>query len=252
MLHEVRAAHAWAAREGDLPLTASITASLGAYWFLEGHHAEGLRWIDEMLAVEDRLDPVVAARIHLAAGFIAFPMNRPDARTHWEQATRMFRELGETPLVAYGLAVTSATYIGDHGHLDLAKQTNDEALELGRGVGSPALVAQVLNIRGELTRVGGRDEEARDAYEEGLQISCDLGDEAHRCRRRGAARARRPAPPGRRARARPGGGRDPGRAGRRQVRGGAFRGSPDDAGRGPRPRPRSVPHLARPVHEPVH
>jgi predicted ATPase len=179
MVHEVRAAHAWAAREGDLPLTASITASLGAYWFLEGNHAEGLRWIDEMLAVKDRLDPVVAARIHLAAGFMAVPSDRPEARTHWERATGLFRDRGEARLVAYGLAVTSATYIDDAEHIDVALRTNDEALELGRRVGSPALIAQVLNIRGELTRVAGRDEEARVAYEEGLQISCDLDDEMY-------------------------------------------------------------------------
>nr|WP_300050859.1 BTAD domain-containing putative transcriptional regulator [uncultured Nocardioides sp.] len=179
MLQEVRAAHAWAARTGDLPLTARITAALGAYWFLEGNHAEGLRWIDEMLAVEDRLDPYISARIHLAAGFMAFPSSRPEARTHWERATVLFRELGETRLVAYGLAVTSATYIADVEQTGLAMRTNDEALALGRGVGSPALVAQVLNIRGELTRVAGRDEEAREAYEEGLQISGDLGDEMY-------------------------------------------------------------------------
>lgn len=179
MLQEVRAAHAWAARNGDLALTARITAALGAYWFLEGHHAEGLRWIDEMLAVEDELDPFISARIHLAAGFMAFPLDRPVARDHWERATRMFRDLGVTRLVAYGLAVTSATYIADAEHFEHAMRTNDEALELGRGVGSPALVAQVLNIRGELTRVAGHDELARAAYEEGLQISGDLGDEMY-------------------------------------------------------------------------
>jgi predicted ATPase len=179
MLQEVRAAHAWAARADDLALTARITAALGSYWFLEGHHAEGLRWIDEMLAVKDQLDPYVAARIHLAAGFMAFPSSRPDARTHWERATALFRGLGETRLVAWGLAVTAATHIGDVGRIGLAMEVNDEALALGRGVGSPALVAQVLNIRGELARVAGRDEEARAAYEEGLQISTDLGDEMY-------------------------------------------------------------------------
>lgn len=179
MLQEARAAHTWAARNGDLALTARITAALGAYWFLEGHHAEGLRWIDEMLAVEDDLDPYVSARIHLAAGFMAFPRDRPEARAHWERATGMFRDLGETRLVAYGLAVTSATYIADGEHFEHAMRTNDEALALGRGVGSPALVAQVLNIRGELTRVAGHDELARAAYEEGLQISGDLGDEMY-------------------------------------------------------------------------
>jgi predicted ATPase/DNA-binding SARP family transcriptional activator len=179
MLQEVRAAHAWAARQGDLPLTARTTAALGAYWFLEGHHAEGRRWIDEMLGVEDELDPYVSARIRLAAGFMAFPLDRTEARAHWERATRLFRDLDQTRLVAWGLAVTSATYIGDVAQLGLAMRTNDEALALGRGAGSPALVAQVLNIRGELTRVAGRDDEAREAYEEGLQISSDLDDEMY-------------------------------------------------------------------------
>ena len=58
-------------------------------------------------------------------------------------------------------------------------QTNDEALELGREVGGPALIAQVLNVRGELTRVAGEDELARAAYEEGLQISSALDDEMY-------------------------------------------------------------------------
>jgi tetratricopeptide (TPR) repeat protein len=121
----------------------------------------------------------VSARIHLAAGFMAFPSSRPEARTHWERATELFRELGETRLVAYGLAVTSATYIGDGEQIEVAMRMYDEALALGRGVGRPALIAQVLNIRGELTRVAGRDEEARAAYEEGLQISSELGDEMY-------------------------------------------------------------------------
>jgi predicted ATPase/DNA-binding SARP family transcriptional activator len=179
VLQEVRAAHAWAARAGDVQLTARITADLGTYWFLEGYHAEGRRWIDEMLAVEDQLEPIASARIRLAAGFMAFPSDRREARAHWERSTALFRGLGVTRLVAYGLAVTSATYIDDADSIERAMRMNDEALALGRGVGSPALVAQVLNIRGELTRVAGHDDLAREAYEEGLQISSDLGDDMY-------------------------------------------------------------------------
>ena len=58
-------------------------------------------------------------------------------------------------------------------------QINDEALALSRGVGGPALIAQVLNIRGELTRVAGDDRLAQAAYEEGLQISTALEDEMY-------------------------------------------------------------------------
>ena len=179
MLAEVRAAHDWAWAHGDLPLTARITAALGAYWHLEGHHAEGRRWVGEMLASEDELDPAVAARIRLAAGFLEFPRSQPEARRHWQRAAELFRELGETRLLAYALAVTSATYLGEHEQYARAMQINDEALALGRSVGGPALIAQVLNVRGELTRVAGHDDLAEAAYEEGLQISRTIGDEVY-------------------------------------------------------------------------
>jgi len=179
LLQDVRAAHAWAVRRGKLPLTARITAALGAYWFLEGHHAEGLRWVEEMLAREDELDVAASARIRLAAGFLAFPGSQPEARVHWQRSTELFRELGETRLLAYSLAVVSATYLSEIEQYALAMQINDEALALARSVGGPALIAQVLNIRGELTRVAGEDDLAQAAYEEGLQISTDLHDEMY-------------------------------------------------------------------------
>ncbi|PUA80640.1 ATP-binding protein [Nocardioides currus] len=178
-LAEVRLAHDWAARSDDLPLTARITAALGAYWFLEGHHAEGRRWVDEMVAHEDRLEPPVVARIRLAAGFLAFPHDQREARVHWERSTELFRQQDEPRLLAYSLAVCSATYISEIEQHDLAMQVNDEALALGRRVGGPALIAQVLNIRGELTRVAGHDALAVAAYEEGLQISTTLDDEMY-------------------------------------------------------------------------
>jgi predicted ATPase/DNA-binding SARP family transcriptional activator len=179
LLAEVRAAHDWAWEHGDLSLTARITAALGAYWHLEGHHAEGQRWVGEMLLCEDELDPAVCARIRLAAGFLEFPRSQPDARRHWQRASELFRELGETQLLAYALAVTSATYLGEHDRYAEAMEINDEALALGRSVGGPALIAQVLNVRGELTRVAGEDGLAQAAYEEGLQISRTIGDQIY-------------------------------------------------------------------------
>jgi tetratricopeptide (TPR) repeat protein len=179
LLPEVRAAHDWAWSSGDLALTARITGALGSYWHLEGHHAEGQRWVDEMLADEDDLDPTVCARIRLAAGFLQFPRSQRDARRHWKRAADLFRRYGETRLLAYALAVTSATYIGDLDQYSEAMRVNDEALALSRSVGGPALIAQVLNVRGELNRVAGDDGSAQTAYQEGLQISRTIGDEIY-------------------------------------------------------------------------
>lgn len=179
LLQEVRAAHAWADAHEEAPLAARIAADLGAYWFLEGHHGEGLRWVGASLEAEADLEQVVVARLHLAAGFLAFPRSQDEARTHWQTATSMFRGLGEERLLAYALAVTSVTYVGDPDPHATGLRINDEALALARRTGSPSLTAQVLNIRGEITRVAGEDALARAAYEEGLAISRELEDEMY-------------------------------------------------------------------------
>jgi predicted ATPase/DNA-binding SARP family transcriptional activator len=179
MLGEVRAAHDWASRRGDVTLGARITAGLGTYWHLEGHQAEGRRWVDEMLAHEAELEDALTARIRLAAGFLEWPRNQLDARAHWQRATELCRRLGDSRLLAYALAVKSATYVGDHEGYARAMQLNDEALGLARQAGAPGLVAQVLNVRGELSRVAGDDALARAAYEEGLELSEAAGDESY-------------------------------------------------------------------------
>lgn len=176
-LAEVRAAHDWARLHGDLPLRARLVAALGGYWFLEGHHDEGRRWVGEVLDREDELDTGVRGRLHLAAGLLGFPSSPTRARRDLECAAQLFRERGESMLLAYALAVCSATYMHDPEQYGVAMRTNGEALELARRIGSPALVVQVLNVRGEVTRVAGHDELARAAYEEALQLSREVGDD---------------------------------------------------------------------------
>ena len=161
MLPEVRAAHDWARRTGDVPLTARITAALGAYWHLEGHHAEGLRWVGEMLAREDELDPAVSARIRLAAGFLAFPGASPRHAATGSVRPCCFASSARPGTWPTRCAVESATYLSEPEQYERAMRINDEALALGRSVGGPALIAQVLNVRGELTRVAGEDGLAR-------------------------------------------------------------------------------------------
>ena len=70
-----------------------------------------------MLDREDELDAAASARIRLAAGFLAFPRSQPEARVHWQRSTELFRRLGETRLLAYSLAVGSATYLSEQEQL---------------------------------------------------------------------------------------------------------------------------------------
>jgi len=179
MLGEIRAAHAWAGRHGEAVVAARITAGLGTYWHREGHHAEGGRWVADALGHADRLDALVAARLHLAAGFVEWPRDQGAARVHWEQAATAFRRLDHRRYLAYALMLCSGTYIGDPSGYDRGVALCDDGIDLARQVGEKPLIAQGLNIRGELTRVAGDDRLALAAYEEGRDLAAAAGDEAH-------------------------------------------------------------------------
>ncbi|HEX6421517.1 MAG TPA: winged helix-turn-helix domain-containing protein [Acidimicrobiales bacterium] len=179
MLGEVRTAHAWAQRHGDVVLAARIAADLGTYWHREGHHAEGRRWVGAVLPSAGDLDPLLAARLHLAAGFLEWPRDLRATRGHWERAAAAFRRLDHRRYLAYALMLCSGTFIGDPSHYDHALRLCDDGIALARQVGEKPLIAQGLNIRGELTRVAGDDASALAAYEEGRDLAAATGDEAH-------------------------------------------------------------------------
>ena len=179
MLGEIRAAHDWAGRHGEAVVAARITAGLGTFWHREGHHAEGRRWVADALAHADRLDPLLAARLQLAAGFVAWPRDQAAARVHFEQAAAAFRHLDHRRYLAYALMLCSGTYVGDPSGYDLGLGLCDDGIDLARDVGEKPLIAQALNIRGELTRVAGDDRLALAAYEEGRDLAAAAADEAH-------------------------------------------------------------------------
>jgi tetratricopeptide (TPR) repeat protein len=179
LLSDIRAAHAWTLAAGEVELAARLTADLGTYWHREGFHPEGREWTAEALAHTDVLDPFLVARLHLAAGFVEWSRDQPLGRRFWETAAERFRELGNDRYLAYSLALTSTTYIGDREHTARALEINEEAIGLARRVGERPLLAQALNILGELTRTTGDDDRALAAYEEGLELARAAGDRTH-------------------------------------------------------------------------
>ncbi len=179
VLAEIRAAHDWAHRHDQPVIAARIAASLGTYWHLDGHHAEGRQWVEQALATETDLTESTSAALELAAGFVLWPVDQLAARTHWELAVVKFRAIGDTRMLAFSLPKAAATYLGYPEHFDLAIRLCDEGIALSRDVGEGPLIAQGLNVRGELTRVAGRDDLARAAYEEGRDLAIAAGDDAH-------------------------------------------------------------------------
>ena len=179
LLADVRGAHEWTAEHGEVELAARLTADLGTYWHREGSHPEGRGWAHASLAHEADLDDHLVGRLYLAAGFVEWTRDREVGRGHWRAAEKLFRALGHDRYLAYSLALISTTYVGDVDSVAEALEINAESIELARRVGERPLLAQALNIRGELTRVSGDDDSALAAYEEGLELARAAGDRTH-------------------------------------------------------------------------
>jgi len=178
-LGEVRAAHAWAVQHGRWDLAGRIVAGMGTFWHREGHHAEGRAWVGDARAHAGQDYELLTGRLHLASGFVEWPRDQLLAREHWDTAEGLFRASGNDRYLAYALALRSGTYIGDGQSYAASLRLCDEGIELARRVGERPLIAQALNVKGELLRVQGDDARARQAYQEGLELARAAGDEAH-------------------------------------------------------------------------
>ncbi len=179
VLSEIRAAHQWVADNGHTHLAARITASLGTYWHREGHQHEGREWVRAALASAEVLEPMLAARLELAGGFVEWPRDRLAARRHWERAAAAFRDLQHERYLSYALGLLPGTYIGEPERYAEALSQCDEAIGLARHVGELPLIAQALNVKGELARVHGEHDVALAAYEEGRELAEAAGDQTH-------------------------------------------------------------------------
>jgi hypothetical protein len=179
LLTEVRAAHSWAIATGDTELAARIVAGMGLFWHREGHHVEGRQWVDGALSSLDDLDDHLVARVLFAAGTAYWPVDPERAYTHWEQSAALAAEVGDQCLHAWALTMAAGQGIIDRGEYEASMARCDAAIDLARALDAVPLVAQALNVRGELTRVAGDDEAALTAYTEGLALAEQVGDEAH-------------------------------------------------------------------------
>jgi predicted ATPase/DNA-binding SARP family transcriptional activator len=180
ILPEVRSAHAWAQAHDAWHIAARITGALGTFWHREGHHVEGRAWVDQARAHVDLYDEPLVGRLLLAAGFMAWPRNdAPLTRELWTGAVEAFRAAGDKRYLAFVLGLLPGTYVGDVDNYETGMRLCEESLTLAREVGDLPLIAQTLNVQGELARVHGDDQLALTVYTEGLAMARMCHDDGH-------------------------------------------------------------------------
>ena len=133
----LRAALSWLLELGEGELGLRFSGACWRFWYVRGYLSEGLRWLEEALALSDPAPP--PARIKALEG------------------------------MGWVLQI--------QGDPDRAKATYDEMLKLSRELGDKGNIATALNSLGILAVAEGDNERARPLLEENLAVIRELENE---------------------------------------------------------------------------
>jgi tetratricopeptide (TPR) repeat protein len=174
-LDNIRAALEWSLRSPaeDLVLGVRLAGAMGLFWYGKGHHIEGIRWTQQLLARLDETPVEYHAAFLVSAGNLAWMSDLAEAQRLFTRALETSRRLGDKLNAAWALTFLGYVRLREP---EVAIPTAEEGLALFRELNHLPGVAQNLNIIGEIARSSGDDEYARRVYEECLEICRQTGE----------------------------------------------------------------------------
>jgi predicted ATPase/DNA-binding CsgD family transcriptional regulator len=174
-LGNLRNALRWAIDVRRVSDASRLAVGLWRYWHMRGNIAEGLRWLEEVLALQTEGDPTRLVTLEAAGGLAWWDGNMEKSRGYYEAALALLRSQGDDAGIAnalYNLSLPS----GFGGLIDEGLAYAEEAVELYEGLGDEAGVAKSSWAWGAVAHRARRDAEARMAYERALPIYRRLDD----------------------------------------------------------------------------
>ena len=167
-----------AASERDIEIGVRMAIALWRYWYVRGPLSEGVRTIDELLAITppDFPSKVRVAALRALGALVLFAGQHERARSAYEEALELAREAGDDAAAAEALeglgsiAHSQAEFEGADG---LAR----EALEIAQRIGDEHLIAKCLHLLAEVARDRRDYSRAQELFERSLALSSKLGSE---------------------------------------------------------------------------
>ncbi|MGI9649253.1 MAG: tetratricopeptide repeat protein [Acidimicrobiia bacterium] len=172
----LEAALSWSLNGEEVGPGLRIVAALRDYWFYQGRYREMGRWAD--LAVSRLTDEPSGLQggVYLTAGFHAYGVYREDNQDLIQKAIDLFQEAGDKNHQAMATIWLSGSQ-EILGNLGVALVSIEEGVALAKEVGSDQLLAQALNMWGEMERSAGNFDRARELQEQGLVVARRTGEE---------------------------------------------------------------------------
>ncbi len=172
-----RSALAWVLETRDAELGLRLGAALRYFWRLGGHVAEGLRWLDALLAQPGAADrTALRARAMTAAADMSGWTGEGKAYLHRaEEALAIYRELDDAQGIPDALEELGAAQL-DTGQLDSARANLEEARERNLTNGNRQGAAECTLLLGMVAAFQRQVGEARARWEGALETFTDLQD----------------------------------------------------------------------------
>lgn len=175
--HEnLRAALRWGLAHEPV-LTLRMAASLGAFWEIRGHLAEGCGWLDAALERAGDAGPTIEADALEACARLEYLRGRRDVADHRSRAALAGRRrAGDDVGTARAQNQLGALALDRHD-LAEAERRYREALAAFHAVDDRGAVGRMLNNLGEVARLQGHLATAEERYAEALALHEAATDE---------------------------------------------------------------------------
>jgi len=173
----LRAVLAWSLEGDDVVLGSQIVGALQEFWYREILIAEGLRWTEHALEFSEDVPPRIRAKVNIAAGHLTYAQGDYEGCEHfYREALVLSQESGDDVGRAWALIFLASNMGAFPDEVEAGIRLCQDGLVLFREFDDLSGITRALNVLGELWRLVGAYERARDAYEECLALRRQVGD----------------------------------------------------------------------------
>jgi predicted ATPase/class 3 adenylate cyclase len=171
----IRTALRWAIDTGESEIGLRTAAAIWRFSQQRGHLSEARRWIEDLLELPGAAPPVRFRALSAAGGLAYWQMDAPGARSHYEQALRIAREMGDRQAQMEGLYNISflSEIAGDYAD---AARLLEESKAIAHEIGDREGIAQADGSLGWLYMLTGDYDRSIAAEEAGIEAFRDLGN----------------------------------------------------------------------------
>jgi predicted ATPase/transcriptional regulator with XRE-family HTH domain/Flp pilus assembly protein TadD len=168
--HNLRAVLGWYTEHGNTGDALRMIAASWRFWHIRFRQAEGLRWVEQALAMPDNPDEGARAQVLCGAGWLALDQyDRALADTFFSESLTAYRKLGDQRGMAGALHGVGTVALAD-GDAEQGASLFQESLHRYRGSGDEEGVAWSLDHVGSATMELGDYALAEQHFAEGLVI----------------------------------------------------------------------------------